>query len=69
MFPFRLTGNKNAVVADIAIVKIIVRVPADRYEIIGSREAAKLAVKQTKTKPAITLFLYAGGIIIAKNIP
>ena len=52
-----------------ATVNIIVLVPSDKSDRTGSLAKQKLHIKLTATKPAITLFSLAGGIIMAINIP
>ena len=63
------TGKNIAAIAEIATVRIIVLVPPDNVEIMGSFAKQKLAIKLIITNPAITLFFFAGGTIIAINIP
>lgn len=55
--------------AEITTVKRIVRVPSDKSDNSGSLEKQKLVTKLIITKPEITLFFFAGGMIMAINIP
>ena len=64
-----LIGKRIAAVSEITTVSIITRIPEDTDEIIGSLEKARLADIEMITRAAITLFFFAGGIIIARNIP
>ena len=50
-------------------VRMMVRVPSERVEITGRREAAKEAAKQTAMMLAMTMSLRAGGMMTARNIP
>ena len=64
-----LIGKSRAAARENTTVSIITRIPEDTDEIIGSLEKARLAAIEMITSAAITLLFYAGGIIIARNIP
>ena len=54
--------------AEITTVKRIVRVPSDKSDNSGSLEKQKLVTKLIITKPEITLFFFAGGMMMAMNM-
>ena len=48
---------------------LVDQIAEETDEIKGSFAKARLAAIEIITSPAITLFFFAGGIIIARNIP
>ena len=64
-----MTGNSTAAAAEMATVKIMVRVPPDNAEMPGRYSQVKLSTKLMTTSAATMRFLRAGGMMIAKNIP
>ena len=54
---------------EIKTVSMIVLFPEDKFFIAGITLKAKLAKKLTATNRAMTLSFFAGGIIMAMNIP
>ena len=47
----------------------MVRMPDEMCDTTGKTDMARLAAIEMATKPAMTLFLRPGGMIIAKNMP
>ena len=63
------TGKSMAANREIATVRIITLKPDGIVFKTGKTEKAKLKTNADIMQPATTLFCFAGGIIIAKNIP
>ena len=63
------TGKKSAANPESKTVRMIVRMLAERFANHEIWLAPKLHAKLMKINPQITLFVRAGGMMIAKNIP
>ena len=62
-------GKSHAAKAEIATVKIMVRMPSDMADTTGSTEQPKLRTKQRAIRAVITLLFLQGGINTAINMP
>ena len=62
-------GQKTAAAPESSTVSRMIRVPEERLETSGSLLHAKLNAMDRRTSTRTTVFLLAGGMIMARNIP
>ena len=62
-------GNKTAASAEMTTVRMIVRLPEERSRSAGRKANAALAAKAESTQPSTTRFSFAGGTMMARNMP